>query len=263
MWHEKCKYYSGTILAILDPEGFFMATAAPIQPRYQPTSADRLDEVRYEAWKHWPIHWSAVWAGALAALAVGLIFGLIGIAVGANLLGPEHRVVDLTKLKLTTVALSIFGAFLSFAVGGWVAGKIAGILHSEPAMLHGAIVWLVGVPLLLILAALGAGGFFGGWYGGLAGTPAWGARAGMPYERPQPLAATATAEARSQYAADETEYEKNVKQWRDDTPKATRNSALCAVTALLLGLVGAVVGGWAASGEPMTFGYHRKRNLKM
>ena len=76
-----------------------MATAAPLQPRYQPTSEDRLQEARYEAWKHWPINWSAVWAGALAALAVGLIFGLIGIAVGANFLGPEHRIVDLKKLR--------------------------------------------------------------------------------------------------------------------------------------------------------------------
>ena len=50
-------------------------------------------------------------------------------------------------------------------------------------MLHGAIVWLVGVPLLLMLAALGAGSFFGGWYSGLAGTPAWGAQAAAPYDR--------------------------------------------------------------------------------
>src|SRR6266851_1529466 len=35
-----------------------------------------------------------------------------------------------------------------------------------------------------------------------------------------------------------------------------RNGALAALTALLLGLVGSVVGGWMASGEPMTFTYH-------
>jgi len=38
-----------------------------------------------------------------------------------------------------------------------------------------------------------------------------------------------------------------------------RNGALGALTALLLGLVGSVVGGWMASGEPMTFTYHRTR----
>jgi len=49
-------------------------------------------------------------------------------------------------------------------------------------------------------------------------------------------------------------------QWREDTPRAVRNAALGAVTALLLGLVGSVIGGWMASGEPMTFGHHRYRN---
>jgi uncharacterized membrane protein YeaQ/YmgE (transglycosylase-associated protein family) len=38
-----------------------------------------------------------------------------------------------------------------------------------------------------------------------------------------------------------------------------RNGALGAVAALLLGLVGSVVGGWIASGEPMTITYYRTR----
>jgi hypothetical protein len=37
---------------------------------------------------------------------------------------------------------------------------------------------------------------------------------------------------------------------------AARNAALGAVTGLLIGLVGSVIGGWMASGEPMTLGYH-------
>ena len=37
----------------------------------------------------------------------------------------------------------------------------------------------------------------------------------------------------------------------------TRNTALGVITALLLGLMGSVVGGWMASGEPMNFTHHR------
>jgi hypothetical protein len=40
-----------------------------------------------------------------------------------------------------------------------------------------------------------------------------------------------------------------------------RNAALGGVTALLLGLAGAVVGGWLASGEPMSIRYRRARSL--
>jgi uncharacterized membrane protein YeaQ/YmgE (transglycosylase-associated protein family) len=38
-----------------------------------------------------------------------------------------------------------------------------------------------------------------------------------------------------------------------------RNGALGALTALLVGLVGSVIGGWMASGEPMTFTHYRTR----
>src|SRR5262249_48876539 len=111
--------------------------------------AEVAAEMEYEKWVHWPVNWSAVWVGALSGLAAVLLFGLIGIAVGAHLLGPEHRVVDLKKIGLGTLAFSVFSAFLAFAIAGWVAGKVAGTLRSEPAMLHGVIAWLVAIPFLV------------------------------------------------------------------------------------------------------------------
>jgi hypothetical protein len=191
-----------------------------------------------ETWVPWPVSWSAIWVGALAAIALALLFGLVGIALGFHLLGPSGRIVDWHKFGIGALIFSVCGAFFSGVVGGWVAGKIAGILRSEPAMLHGAIVWLVTVPLLLALAALGAGSYFGGWYGGLAGQAAW----VTPPSVPGPALEPAARVAAEQEAA-----------------RVARNSALGAVTALLLGLVGSVLGGWMASGEPMTFTYYRTR----
>ena len=111
-------------------------------------------------------------------------------------------------------------------------------------MLQGAIVWLVTVPLLLTLAALGAGSYFGGWYGGLAGQAVWSVPAsGVPTVPSAPLDPAARAAAEREAA------------------RVARNGALGAVTALLLGLVGSVVGGWMASGEPMTLTYYRTRQV--
>jgi hypothetical protein len=107
-----------------------------------------------------------------------------------------------------------------------VAAKVAGVRRSETAILHGAIAWLVAVPLLVVLASMGAASYFGGWYGGLAGLP--------------PAQAFATAQA-------------------PEAALAARNAALAAVTVLLLGLMGGVVGGWMGSGEPMTFTHYRTR----
>ena len=181
-------------------------------------------ETQRSEWMAWPVAWSAVWIGTLTALAVGLIIGLLGFALGAN---EAASYVDWRKLRLIGLIFSVGGAFFAFVAGGWTAARVAGIRRSEPAMLHGAIVWLLAVPLLLVLAALGALGHFGTWYGGLAGTPSW----VPPVVAPDP-----------------------------DLAAATRNNALATAVALLLGLVGGVLGGWMASGEPMTFTHYRTRD---
>jgi hypothetical protein len=159
---------------------------------------------------------------------MALILGLAAIALGAHQAGPAKPVVDLRSMSLVALIFSVLGAFISAAVGGWVTGQILGARRAEPAMLHGAIAWLVTIPILLLLGALGVGSFFGNWYGGLAGTPVW---------------VTSTGVAADPNAA-----------------LAARNAALGALTALLLGLVGSAIGGWLASEEPMTFTYYRTRD---
>jgi hypothetical protein len=175
--------------------------------------------------EYWPINWSSIWVGVLSAMAVALIFGLAAIAVGAHQIGPGGKAPTTGALAVAALIFSVFGAFISFVVGGWVAGKINGYRHAETDMLHGAIVWLVAVPILVALAALGAGNFFGAWFGGLAGTPVF-------------------VTPSSNVAAD------------PNAAAAARNAALGAVTGLLIGLVGSVLGGWLASGERMSLGAH-------
>jgi hypothetical protein len=177
---------------------------------------------RGSEWTAWPIAWSAIWVGALTALAVGLIIGLVGFAVGANEVADY---VDWKKVRLLTLVFSVGGAFFAFVAGGWTAARIAGRRRSEPAILHGAIVWLLTVPMLLGLAAAGVLGHFGGWYGGLSAMPSLAAAAPDP-----------------------------------DLAAAMRNDALATTAALLIGLIGAVLGGWMASGEPMTFKHYRTRD---
>ena len=176
-----------------------------------------------DAWQAWPVSWSGVWVGALAATAVGVIFGLVGIAIGAHRLGTAGDVTKWSGVGAGALIWSVFAAFLSFVVGGWAAAKVAGIRRADTAILHGAISWLVALPLMMALLGLGAGNAFGGWYGGLVGAPGWVAAA--PTTNP-------------------------------DAALIQRNAALAAVTAVLLGLVGAALGAWLASGEPMSLSYH-------
>jgi len=173
-------------------------------------------------WVIWPIAWSAVWVGALTALAIGLLIGLVGVALGAN---EAAQYVDWKKLHLINLIFSVGGAFFGYVAGGWAAARIAGRVRSEPAILHGAIVWLVTIPMLLLLGAMGAAGHVGGWYGGLS----------IVAQGAAPLSDS-------------------------DMAVAVRNNALATAVALLIGLIGAVLGGWMASGEPMTFTHYRTRD---
>jgi hypothetical protein len=168
--------------------------------------------------RHWPVAWSAIWVGALAALAVAVIIGLIGFAVGAH---EVSRAASWRHVRLLSLIFNLGGAFFSFVVGGWVAARIAGFDRAEMATLHGAIVWLLTIPMLLALAIGRSVWFFGGWYVGLV----------------SPLAASSS----------------------QDMAAAVRNGAVAATAALLIGLMGAVIGGWMASGEPMTLSARRLR----
>ena len=171
----------------------------------------------------WPVAWSAVWIGALTAVAVALLIGLIGFAVGAH---EAAQVADWKKMRFLSLIFNVAGAFVAFVAGGWVAARMSGWERAEPAMLHGAIAWLLTVPFLLILGMVGGTARFGAWYGALAWAPTW--VASIPTDPQIAL--------------------------------IVRNASLATLAALLLGVVGAVLGGWMASGEPMTLTYYRQRD---
>lgn len=228
-----------------------------LEPTHRaPKGPDGSSEAQYERWRHWPVNWSAIAVGSLSALALSMVFVLAAVAVGANEITPEHRIVDMRKVGFAVMAFSVLGSFFAFAVGGWVAGKIAGVLHSEPAMLHGAIVWLTAIPILSLFSAVGAGGYAGSWYTGLS-SPRF-AGDSVPFQRPDPLTPSATEQQRAEYDADWAKYRRDIAAWNADTPRAIRSGALCAVSALFIGLIGSVLGGWMASGEPMSLRYRRE-----
>lgn len=176
--------------------------------------------VAHELLNPFPVSWSSVWVGALATMAVSLVTALVATAIagrsaGARL-GPED-------LGMGDLIASVCGAFFSFAVGGWAATRVAGFRRAEPAMLHGAFVWLLGIPMLLALLAIGARAYFGAWYTGLVATV--------------PATTLSGPEA----------------------AEMAREAAGGGATALLIGLIGAVLGGWLGSGEPMDPRAYRRR----
>ncbi|HUQ41219.1 MAG TPA: hypothetical protein VM052_01840 [Candidatus Limnocylindrales bacterium] len=178
------------------------------------------------SWTTWPVNWSAVLIGALAAIVAAVLLGLIGTAIGAHKTGNEGRITSWSGVGFASLAFAVISSFFAFAIGGWIAARIAGIRRAEDATLHGALAWLLGVFIMVALAAM-SGAVFNGWYASLAPTPAVPAVPGQPAD--------------------------------PNLAIALRNGALATAAAFLIGLMGAVIGGWVASGEPMTVGRYRVR----
>lgn len=174
----------------------------------------------------WPVNWSAVAVGALAALVAVVLFGLIGTAIGAHKTGVEGRITTWSGVGFAGLVWAVLSSFFSFVIGGWISTRISGIRRAEDAALHGAVTWLVAVALMCAAAAF-SGAIFNGWYTGLAPTPAVPSVPGQPAD--------------------------------PNLAIAVRNGALAAAAAMLIGLMGSVIGGWFASGEEMRVGNYRLR----
>jgi len=179
-----------------------------------------------DRWIAWPVYWSPVILGAMVAVVATVLFGLIGTAIGAHKAGTEGRITTWSGVGFAGLAYAVIASFFSFVIGAWAAVRVAGIRRSEPAILHGAIAWVVAVFVMFVIAGL-SGAIWSGWYTSLAPTPAVPAVPGSPVDPNVAIAA--------------------------------RNGALAAAAALLMGLMGSVIGAWMASGEPMTVGSYRVR----
>jgi hypothetical protein len=102
------------------------------------TAGPRLDRIR----------WSAVWAGLAVALALYLFLQLALVAAG---------VVDLSEATSNDAWWSAGAALVAFLIGGVVAGATAVWRGVGDGLLHGIVMWAVGLVALIALAAFGGG----------------------------------------------------------------------------------------------------------
>lgn len=104
------------------------------------------------------IRWGAIAAGVLCALAIHIVLGLLGMGLGFA--------ADPADSKGLGVLATLWGLLVPIAAsfaGAYVATRIAASLHPSSGMLHGVLVWCVG----LIAGALFLAGAAGGLASGL------------------------------------------------------------------------------------------------
>jgi hypothetical protein len=198
-----------------------------------------------ELWAHrvvdYHVSWTALVIGALTALSAMLAFGLVASAFGAHQAGADGDAINWTALGIGALGFAVFTAFFAYVIGGWVAGRLAGG-GTQIGAAHGAMSWLVSVPLMLVLLAIGAGSSFGALTAGL------GPRDRMASE---PAARTEAEEAvqRGIETIANPTNQPNTPPIDPDAAAAARNAALTALALMILGITGSWLGGRMAGAQ--------------
>ncbi|HEX2174115.1 MAG TPA: hypothetical protein VHL09_16910 [Dehalococcoidia bacterium] len=178
-------------------------------------------------WQGDQIRWGPIVAGLATALSTLILLGLLGAAIGFTSIDAAYDAAargapppDAARNAGFWAAIS---GMIAFLLGGFVAGKTAGVFDRKWGALNGAMVFLLALPLTLWLASMGVGALLGS-----AGNFA----AGLSLD---PSAAQNAAAAAAQNASPA-----EVQRAAD----AAKNTAWGAFGGLLLSLGLATLGGW-------------------
>jgi ElaB/YqjD/DUF883 family membrane-anchored ribosome-binding protein len=87
--------------------------------------------------------WGAILAGGITALALTLLLTLLGMALGFTSFNPATEDNPLGNLPTISLVWMAVTTIIAVGVGGYTAGRLAGVLHNTGAALHGVTVWAV------------------------------------------------------------------------------------------------------------------------
>jgi hypothetical protein len=116
----------------------------------------------------WRIHWGPVIAGLLSAITAMTLLSLLGAAVGltafdyGDAVRATQGTADAGGAARSAARGGGVSALLSFLLGGWVASRWAGLIDRGSGAWHGALVFMLAVPVVLWLAGQGLGALLGG-----------------------------------------------------------------------------------------------------
>jgi hypothetical protein len=120
------------------------------------------------------LRWGPIIGGVATAMTSMLILSLFGLAVGLTTVNAGDAAATGAVPDNAGTMTAIWGAvsaIISFFLGGFVAGRTASVFSRGWGSLNGAMVFLIGVPIMLWLAGQGLGtlmGTFSGYAGDIA-----------------------------------------------------------------------------------------------
>jgi ElaB/YqjD/DUF883 family membrane-anchored ribosome-binding protein len=108
------------------------------------------------------ISWGAIFAGTIVALVVQLLFTMLGFAIGLTVIEPLTGQSPWQGIGIGAGIWWVISALISLFLGGWTAGRLAGLPLRQDAVLHGIVAWGLITLITLYLVITGVGAVIGG-----------------------------------------------------------------------------------------------------
>lgn len=120
------------------------------------------------------VDWSAVFAGAIVAAAIFTLMTTFGAAIGLSAASPfPGKGMSATAIGIATALWVVWIAVSSFAVGGYLTGRLRRRIHDASEHesdvrdgAHGLVVWALGALLIAYLTTSSVTGIFKATAGG-------------------------------------------------------------------------------------------------
>lgn len=111
---------------------------------------------------HRRVSWGAILAGVAIALSLQLLFNILGLGVGASTIDVRQDGAPGSGLAIGAGVWFAVSALISLFVGGWAAGRMAGVPTAKDGMLHGFTTWSITSILTIFLLSSAVGSIIGG-----------------------------------------------------------------------------------------------------
>ncbi len=103
------------------------------------------------------ISWGAIIAGTVVAIVVQLMLNLLGMGFGLSAIDPAQEANPFSGLGTGTIIWLVLVTLISLFIGGWIAGRMAGLPRRLDGALHGFVAWGLATLLSLYLLTSAVG----------------------------------------------------------------------------------------------------------
>lgn len=197
------------------------------------------------------VRWGAVFAGLVIALVTQMLLTVLGLAVGLTAVDPRAGAPG-AGFRWGAAVWGVVTLLCALFVGGYVAGRFAGVWRKEDGAMNGVLVWALSLLAAVWLVSVGVGSLLSGAFSMVATVTQV---AGTAVVQGAAQSATSGQDVAQQAARQAQETAQQIgqsgtpanQQAKETAARATGYAATGAWSLLIAALLGLAVAAWGGA----------------